>query len=328
MNINPFFSANLIVTNAAGEYYGIRSFMHVIACEEFLRVGNVTLTYDRLIFAKAVENRLFLQFFDPHGKSVEVHLKYNTFLPSTAPKKLRALVRKIAALMPKRKPARTNEHRAALAAADRPGAAANTVTVFSSRVSFPPFCPECGEPAATVAKLGVGALVPASDFLKTGYWLVPVCAAHRRTTPAIRVKNWSPDAREIGFELTNPDYARAFLEINNAPLDRRRPDGALLDAIVAGIREFRYVIYEYYVSAVFFSFLQLSDVHELRRDRNRFVHGLKYNAVTAVAGWWSFPTGPLVTVVTLLKNLAGGTDVTPRAVEVLKGKPFPAIEEE
>lgn len=327
MNTGPFFNANLIVTNAAGEYYGIRSTINLAAYENFIQIGQSTFGYEKLLEMKATGNRLFVQCLDESNKSCEIYLKYNTFLPSTAPKRLRELVKRVSSLIPKLPAQNLVDSNFVLASEIPTEGSLNEVVIHSSKVSFPPFCPACLKPASKIAKFEVTSIVPASDFLKIGFWLIPVCHAHANLSGHITVKNWSPGCGEIFFSFKNRLYAQAFLQINQAPLNNRLMNSKIAREQLERVRNLKFVIYEYYISALFFSFLHLSDVQELKKNENQFIRGLKYNAITLTAGWWSFPFGPVYTIIVLFKNLFGGTDVTPRVLEVFQGKPFSATDE-
>ena len=311
------------MTDAGGEYYGVRSTIKITAYPEYLQFGTERVAYDRILQIAAKEEILFIRFLDSNDKNIEGYLKYNPFLPSAAAKKLREFVRIASQLVPKRSLRAGNSSNAVLAGEGETEANRSTVIVNSSKVSFPPFCPACFKPASKVAKFEVVSIVPTSDLLKIGFWLIPVCHLHKNPAGHLTVKNWSPTSSETAFTFKNRLYAEAFLNINQKPLDER----FLTNENTGRLRNFKYVIYEYYISAVVISFLQLSDVQELKAAESKFVRGLKYNAITLTAGWWSFPFGPIYTLIVLFKNLFGGVDVTERVVAVYQGKPFAALED-
>ncbi len=324
MSNSTFFNANLIVTNASGEYYGVRSCMRLTASTEHLCIGQTTVTYNNVIEISSQGASLFVQYIDGTGKSCESYLKYNTFLPSTAPKRLRNLVNAVSALIPRKPMSERLGQGHVLAVAAQPEKGLNEVIVYSSKVSFPPKCPVCVVPASKVAKFEVTSVVPSSDLLKFGYWLIPVCHAHKNLAGNVQVNKWSPNNKEINFVFKNQQYAQEFLALNTAPLDSRSPKEAKVIEKINKLRNLKFVIYEYYVSAIFFSFLGLSDIQEMNKDQNQFIRGLKFNAITLTAGWWSFPFGPVHTVIVLLKNFMGGTDVSNKVFAVFAGKPFSA----
>lgn len=315
------------MTNTGGEYYGIRSTIRITAYQDHLQIGIETVTYEKVLQIQLKGEILFIQFIDSKGKSIEGYLKYNTFLPSTAKKQLRELVNTVQHLIPKRTVNSNGISSAVLASQVKIDSIHTEVIINSSKVSFPPFCPVCFNPASKVAKFEVTSMVPSSDFFKIGFWLIPVCYVHKNITGQIKVKNWSPSSSEISFTFRNKLYAEAFLKLNQTPINQRFLNSRLTIENINKLRNFKFIIYEYYVSALVFSFLNLSDVQELKSDESNFIRGLKYNAITLTAGWWSFPFGQIYTLIVLFKNIYGGNDITERVVEVYRGKAFSALDD-
>ena len=76
----------------------------------------------------------------------------------------------------------------------------------------------------------------------------------------------------------------------------------------------RFVAFEYVISFVVTS-RKISPVFFVRPGERTFFKSLRYNVVTLIAGWWSFPFGPANTIGAVKDNLQGGRDVTPQVIE-------------
>jgi len=76
----------------------------------------------------------------------------------------------------------------------------------------------------------------------------------------------------------------------------------------------RFVAFEYVVSFVV-TRRKTSPVFFVRPGERTFFKGLPYNALTLLAGWWSFPFGPANTVMAVKENVQGGRDVTYQVIE-------------
>lgn len=72
----------------------------------------------------------------------------------------------------------------------------------------------------------------------------------------------------------------------------------------------RFVVFQYCISALVMSFKRSSDIHFLRAGESSATKALPYCLLSLVAGWWGIPWGPIWTVSTTYRNLAGGLDVT------------------
>lgn len=71
-----------------------------------------------------------------------------------------------------------------------------------------------------------------------------------------------------------------------------------------------FVVYEYCISVILFTFRRPSEVYFIKKGSNRYTPGLTLSFVSLVLGWWGFPWGPIYTIKSVLKNLAGGRNVT------------------
>lgn len=78
----------------------------------------------------------------------------------------------------------------------------------------------------------------------------------------------------------------------------------------------RFVIYLYCISIVVMSFRRASDVQFVRAGRSRIVPGLGWTLMTVLLGWWGVPWGPIFSVQSIYRNLAGGRDVTDQIVRL------------
>jgi hypothetical protein len=79
----------------------------------------------------------------------------------------------------------------------------------------------------------------------------------------------------------------------------------------------KFVIYQYCISVVILTIKRGTDIHFVRADESAVGKGMQYTLLSAVAGWWGIPWGPIYTVVALANNLKGGKDVTPQVVALL-----------
>ena len=72
----------------------------------------------------------------------------------------------------------------------------------------------------------------------------------------------------------------------------------------------KFVFYTYTVSIIVMTFKRPTDIYFVRADENRVAKGLGWTFLTLFLGWWGIPWGPIYTIGTLYRNLAGGRDVT------------------
>lgn len=331
MEKQELFRASLIVTNAEGEYFGIRKFLNLAFYTDNFVVGENTVKYEQLVQIKADRSRLFLQYISADGKSCENYLKYNTFLPSTAPRKLRVLTENVSKIKAKHKNRITHANPLLEYKLAEKGAVANGLTevvVYSSKVSFPPYCPVCYNFASKVTKFDVNSMIPSQDFFKQGHWLVPVCFNHKNLTDIIKVTDWSPSQSELKFSFKNALYAEAFLSLNKSPVNNRYPKERVITEKIEQLqKKSKYVFYQYYISMLVLGFLQVSDIQELKAHQSPFLRGLKYNLITFLLGWWSLPFGPVYTLLVLIRNFRGGADVTEKVIAVFEGAPMSALDD-
>ncbi len=76
----------------------------------------------------------------------------------------------------------------------------------------------------------------------------------------------------------------------------------------------RFVQYHYAVSAILFTFRNLSDIYFIPPDGSSVKNGLKYSALSLLVGWWGIPFGPIMTPSAILINFRGGVDVTEKII--------------
>jgi hypothetical protein len=79
----------------------------------------------------------------------------------------------------------------------------------------------------------------------------------------------------------------------------------------------KFVIYQYCISIVIMTFKRGTDIYFVRADESAVGKGMPYTLVSAIAGWWGIPWGPIYTVVALTNNMKGGKDVTQQVVAFL-----------
>lgn len=72
----------------------------------------------------------------------------------------------------------------------------------------------------------------------------------------------------------------------------------------------RLVQYQYCISFIVISLKKYSPVYLVKPDENRIRKGLKYSVLSAILGWWGFPSGLIYTTDCLVQNFKGGVDIT------------------
>ena len=83
----------------------------------------------------------------------------------------------------------------------------------------------------------------------------------------------------------------------------------------------RFVIFEYVISIVIVTFRRPSDIHYLRPGESALSKGLPYILLSALLGWWGIPFGLIYTPIAIIKNLAGGRDVTKEVMDTASDPP-------
>jgi len=78
----------------------------------------------------------------------------------------------------------------------------------------------------------------------------------------------------------------------------------------------RLVIFQYCVSLGLVSFKRSSGVKVIPAGGSVFLAGLPYTLISLMVGWWGIPWGPIWTLETIGRNLAGGIDVTDAAARL------------
>ncbi len=72
----------------------------------------------------------------------------------------------------------------------------------------------------------------------------------------------------------------------------------------------KFVIFEYCISLLIITLKRPSAIHFIRPGEGTFGKSYTYTILSAIAGWWGFPWGPIYTIMSLVTNLGGGKDVT------------------
>ena len=72
----------------------------------------------------------------------------------------------------------------------------------------------------------------------------------------------------------------------------------------------RFVVYQYAVSILIYSYRVSSEVYLVKGGESGLINAVKYSLVSLVAGWWDFPLGPVYTIQSILNNFKGGIDIT------------------
>ena len=77
----------------------------------------------------------------------------------------------------------------------------------------------------------------------------------------------------------------------------------------------RFVQYQYCVSALIITFKRGTDIYFVRAEESRSVKGLQWTLLSALAGWWGIPWGPIYTIGSMVNNLSGGKDITQEVLQ-------------
>jgi len=77
----------------------------------------------------------------------------------------------------------------------------------------------------------------------------------------------------------------------------------------------RFVVFEYVLSFLFGARRRTSPIFFVRPGESIIWQSLRYNLITLVFGWWSFPFGPAFTIGAIRDNLRGGHDVSAQVID-------------
>ncbi|MEM6297184.1 MAG: hypothetical protein AAF740_00680 [Bacteroidota bacterium] len=80
----------------------------------------------------------------------------------------------------------------------------------------------------------------------------------------------------------------------------------------------RFVVFQYTISIIFFTFKEPSSIYFIRKGESAVMKGLKFNFFTLLLGWWGIPWEPIYTIQTLITNLSGGEDVTYEVMKAIR----------
>jgi len=72
----------------------------------------------------------------------------------------------------------------------------------------------------------------------------------------------------------------------------------------------RFVVYEWCISILIITFWRETPVHYLRPYDRGIRQGMPWSALTFLLGWWGIPWEIIRTPIAIIRNLAGGRDVT------------------
>ncbi len=78
----------------------------------------------------------------------------------------------------------------------------------------------------------------------------------------------------------------------------------------------KFVVYQYCVSILIMTFMRPSGIYFVRAGEHG--KGWMFTLLSAVAGWWGIPWGPIRTIQAIVTNVQGGKDVTADVVRSLK----------
>ncbi len=95
----------------------------------------------------------------------------------------------------------------------------------------------------------------------------------------------------------------------------------VLDLVARGGR---FVQYKYCVSVMIMTFTVPTDVYFVRPGESAVSKGMPYLLISAVAGWWGFPFGLIMTPIAIANCLSGGTDLTMEITAPMRASIAPA----
>lgn len=325
---SPFFDARLLVTASDGTHSLFSGRRRVVAYHDRIEIAGRRIYYRWLRDLRVYGNVLHVEYVVGDGRPVTEYFAYDTFLARTGTRRLIELVDRVSEAMERTPGAGmpapgTTQPAITVKLAERVAETKGrtTVAVYSSRVAFPPACPECLGQASSVAILATS-----SGLSERGSWIVPTCDRHRRIGDAIRVEFWRGDVSEVRLSFSNEGYAADFLAINSAQsrdaFRQRGTSSRLAFDLQTGAQ---FVVYQYAVSIVIASFLQPSGIQIVRANGSRLLRGLPWTMVSLLAGWWGIPAGPIFTIAAVIRNSRGGIDLSDTVVAVLRGESLPAL---
>ena len=80
----------------------------------------------------------------------------------------------------------------------------------------------------------------------------------------------------------------------------------------------RFVIFEYTISVIVFTFKRGSDIYFIKGGEGSVGRGMGCTMLTFFLGWWGFPWGPIYSIGSLWTNLSGGKNVTNEVLALLQ----------
>ena len=72
----------------------------------------------------------------------------------------------------------------------------------------------------------------------------------------------------------------------------------------------KFVVFQYCISILVMTFKRGSDIYFIRAQESTTKYSIGFTVLTALAGWWGIPWGPIYTIGSLHTNLKGGKDIT------------------
>ena len=81
----------------------------------------------------------------------------------------------------------------------------------------------------------------------------------------------------------------------------------------------RLVYFTYVFSVLVMSFRRGSAVYVVPPGESAVGTGLKYTGLSLLVGWWGIPWGIIWTIMAVVKNFQGGTDVTDQVLARMRG---------
>ncbi len=156
-------------------------------------------------------------------------------------------------------------------------------------------------------------------FAAEHYFRFPKAAHTQPATPVATTATPPPltgSAPSPRISRTIPTRSEEVPEMSDADL-------AILDALQSGGR---YVYYTYTFSIIVMTFTRSSKVQFIPAKQSRILPGIPYVFVSLLFGWWGIPFGLILTPISMIKSLSGGTDVTEKVIghEIMRTLDIPS----
>ena len=103
-----------------------------------------------------------------------------------------------------------------------------------------------------------------------------------------------------------------------------KPEGLSVEQLRQEVKKgAKFVLFYYTVSLLVVTFKRPTDIYFIPAGESATSKGLAWTGLTAVAGWWGIPWGPIHSVSSIVNNSKGGKDVTKEVMNSLENHVAP-----